>query len=160
MMPPWANDLVVLARLTRDLGPFLLAAVRHDQALEIVRRRLAGRADRFVDMVEWAIHHHPRSPYLQLLRAAGCELGDLRALVARDGLEGTLGCLAEAGVYLTFDEFKGRREAVRGSQRFAFTEPDFDNPRLRPHFEARSGGTRGPGTSVKVELAYIKGLAI
>jgi hypothetical protein len=94
-------------------------------------------------LAERAIYGHRRSPYLQLLRAAGCEFGDLKALVDKEGLERALSRLVEAGVFVTFDEFKGRKEAVRGSQRFIFVEDDFDNPHLSPHFEARSGGTRG-----------------
>lgn len=79
--------------------------------------------------------------------------------MASEGLEGALSRLAGTGVYVTFDEFKGRGEAVRGSQRFAFAEKDFDNPRLSPHFQVRSGGTRSPGTSVNVCLPFITDLA-
>jgi hypothetical protein len=48
---------------------------------------------------------------------------------------------------------------VRGSARFAFTAADFDNPLLAPHFEVRSGGTRGPATAVKMHLAFVTELA-
>jgi hypothetical protein len=154
------TDLAGLARLTRDLPGFLRTAVTVDQAIEVVRRRLATREQRFSRMVEQAIYGHPRSPYLALLRAAGCELGDLKPLVARDGLEGALSRLREAGVYVTFDEFKGRREVVRGSQRFTFADRDFDNPHVSAHVEARSGGTRGPGTSVKISLPFVTDLAV
>jgi hypothetical protein len=37
-------------------------------------------------------------------------------LVRRDGLEDALRALYRAGVYLTVDEFKGRRPIVRGGQ--------------------------------------------
>lgn len=83
----------------------------------------------------------------------------MERLVGEHGLEGALSHLAASGVYVTFDEFKGRREAVRGSARFAFAEADFDNPLLAPHFEVRSGGTRGPATAVKMHLAFVTELA-
>jgi hypothetical protein len=97
----------------------------------------------FLQKVEWAIFANPRSPYLKLFRAAGCELGDVRNLVKQEGIEGTLQLLLEAGIYATFDEFKGQTPAVRGSQTFVSRDADFDNPSITAHFQSRSGGTRG-----------------
>jgi len=159
MTLPWLHDFAMLARLTRDFPGFIRTPITSEQAVEIVQGRLATREERFLRMAEPAIYGHRRSPHQQLLRAAGCEFGDLKALVDKEGLEGALSRLVEAGVFVTFDEFKGRKEAVRGSQRFIFVEDDFDNPHLSPHFEARSGGTRGPSTSVKIVLPFIADLA-
>ena len=156
----WLNDLAMLARLTRDFRGFIRTPITSEQAVEIMQGRLAAREERFLRMAERAIYGHPRNPYHQLLRAAGCEFGDLKALVDNEGLEAALSRLVESGVFVTFDEFKGRKEAVRGSQRFVFAEDDFDNPHLSPHFEARSGGTRGPSTSVKRGLPSIADLAV
>jgi hypothetical protein len=153
------QDLGVLARLTRDFPGFVRSPLTLDQARDRARRRLDARTDRFLSIAQHAIYGHPGSPYLELLQAAGCEFGDIKALVAQEGLEGALARLAAAGVYVTFDEFKGRREAVRGSRRFSFRESDFDNPNLRSHFEVRSGGTRGPATAVKMQLAFVTEMA-
>jgi hypothetical protein len=125
-----------------------------------LRWRLAAREARFLALAGRAIYGHLGSPYLALLRAAGCEWGDLEVLVRREGLEGALGRLVECGVYLTFDEFKGRQPVVRGSLRLAVSEADFDQPGLKPHVEAWSGGTRGPATSVKMGLSYFADLAV
>ena len=81
--------------------------------------------------------------------ARGCKRGDLAHLVERERVEGALGCLRDAGVYLTFDEFKGRRDVERGSQRFRFRESDFDAPYQSPGLMARSGYTRGACTRVR-----------
>ncbi len=159
MTPPWLRDLAMLTRLTRDLRPFVRTPINAETAMEVVRSRLAAREDRFLRMAEQAIFEHPQSPYLQLLREAGCEFGDLKALVTREGVDGTLSRLLDAGVYLSYDEFKGRKEVLRGGRRFAFREDDFDHPHLSPHFEARSGGTRGRGTVVKKSLQFIADLA-
>jgi len=159
MIPNWLNDLAMLARLTRDFRGFIRTPITSEQAVEIMQGRLAAREERFLRMAKRAIYGHPRSPYDQLLRAAGCEFGDVKALVDNEGLEAALSRLVEAGVFVTFDEFKGRKEAVRGSQRFVFAEDDFDNPHLSPHFEARSGGSRGPSTPVKRGLPSIADLA-
>lgn len=154
------HDAGMLVRLARDLPPFLRTPVTVEQAREVTRRRQASREDRFLWMARQMVYGHPRSPYLRLLRAAGCEYGDLERLVAREGLEAALQRIAGQGVYVTFDEFKGRREAVRGSRRFSFAEADFDNPHLTSHYEVRSGGTGGPATSVKMNLAFVADLAV
>jgi len=51
--------------------------------------RLTQDIRRFLRTPELAIYGHPGSPYLQLLRAAGCEFGDLESLVVEEGLEGS-----------------------------------------------------------------------
>ncbi len=153
------NDFAMLARLTRDIPRFLRTPVTAAQAVRAMQRQLGTREKRFLQVVEQTIYSHPQSPYLRLLRSAGCTLGDLKGLLAKEGLEGTLSRLVEAGVYVTFDEFKGQKEAVRGSQRYPFAEKDFDNPRPFPHFEVKSGGTRSHGTSVKISLPFLTDLA-
>jgi hypothetical protein len=154
------EDLGKLVRVTRDFPPFVRTPFGPREAARTLADRLATRAERFLWLAERAVYGNPASPYRTLLGAAGCELGDLRALVERDGLEGALTALLGAGVYLTFDEFKGRREVVRGSLRFACAEAAFDNPLIAPHIEAWSGGTRSPGTSVKLALPYFADLAV
>jgi hypothetical protein len=137
-----------------DLPQFLRRPLGPEQAAANVKRRLADREAQFLTMARRAIFNRPASPYARLLRAAGCDPGDLESLVAADGLEGALSRLADDGVYLTLDEFQGRRAAIRGSQRFIFSETEFDNPDIFPHVEAYTGGTRSPGTSVKMALPY------
>jgi len=159
MTLPWLRDLAMLARLTRDFPGFIRTPINSDQAVEIIRGRLAARGERFLRLAERTIYANQKSPHLHLLRSAGCDFGDLKALVDKEGLEASLFRLAEAGVYVSYDEFKGRKEAVRGSLRFVFDENDFDNPQISPHFEVRSGGTRGPGTVVKRGLESIADLA-
>jgi hypothetical protein len=155
-----ARDVASLWRLTRDFRGFLAAPIGEEQAIRILERRLADRERRFLEVAERTIYDHPASPYLKLLRSAGCELGDLNASVAEVGVEATLERLAEVGAYVTFDEFKGRDEAVRGSSRFRFTEADFDNPLVSPHFETQSGGTRSHGTSVRTGLPFVADQAV
>jgi hypothetical protein len=149
------DDLTMLARLTRDAPAFLRRRITVEQAVAWQRQRLAAREAWFLRVAERQIFGFPRSPYLALLRAVGCEPGDLRALVRQEGLEGALVYLARLGVYVTYDEFKGRREVVRGSRRFRFAEHDFDNPRAVAHYEVLSGGTRGRRGRVPRSLSFI-----
>jgi hypothetical protein len=129
--PRIVSDVAMLARLTRDLPGFLRSPVTAEQAATSVKRRLETRSERFLETVARTIYGHAPSPYLRLLRAADCELGDLQDLVRREGIEGALAHIADQGIYVSFDEFKGRRQIVRGSERFAVAESDFDNPRYR-----------------------------
>lgn len=154
-----AADPVMLAHLARDLPGYLRRRLTPEQAADLVRRRLATRSERFLALAERLIYRRPSSPYRRLLRMAGCEPGDLRELVAREGLEGGLGELARRGVYVSFDEFKGRREIVRGSQRFAVRAADFDPPG-RKHVRAQTGGTSGTPSDILMSLALMRDLAI
>jgi hypothetical protein len=149
------GDAAMIGRLTRDLPAFLRERMTPDRARAIVTRRLETRGERFLRMMERVVYGHPASPYRWLLRTAGCEPGDLRALVAREGVEGALAELAAEGVHLTSDEFKCRRPIVRGSARLVPVEEDFDNPAVLPHFERWTSGSRSRGTTVKMSLSYV-----
>jgi hypothetical protein len=73
---------------------------------------MAEREINFLRLVERGIFGYGRSPYLPLLKMAGCELEDIRNMVKDRGLEDTLRALREARVYVTFEEFKGRDPIV------------------------------------------------
>jgi hypothetical protein len=141
-----------LRRFLRD-RPSLHAAER------IVRERMARRTDNFLRFVERSVYGVPRSPYLALLKLAGCELGDLRALVDNKGLEGALRALRTAGVYVSYEEFKGRKPIVRNGFTLAVTPRDFDNPFARHDFSLMTGGSTGLANQVYQDLDHIAALA-
>ena len=147
--------LLGAVRFRRGLRRFLADAISPEDSRATIRRRLARRDEAFLEMLARAVYGHPRSPYLALLRAAGCELGDVRALVAREGLERALERLRLAGVHVQLDELKGKAPAIRGGAAFRFRPGDFDNPLVRPHFTASSGGSRGAPTRTLIELDYL-----
>lgn len=150
-----AREGRMLARLARDLPAYMRRTMTLDEAAERMRRRIASRERAFFSLVERAIYQHGPSPYRQLLRHAGCELGDLERLVRTEGIEGALRILADAGVYVTFDELKGRRAAVRGSAMFHFTADAFDSPLVDPHWLIYTGGTGGVPISVARSLELV-----
>ena len=150
------GDAAMVARLTRDLPRYLRNPMNADQVRTGIVSRLARRPERLLATVEQTIYRNPNSPYLALLRMAGCELGDLRALVHQEGVEGALQILADRGVYLTFDELKGRREVVRGSLRIRFIQEALDNPRVKPHLILQTSGTGGRPGRVRYALAYFE----
>lgn len=111
------DDVLAGGRLLARLVPFLRKAVTLEEARVTGQRRPAARETDFLALARRAIYGHARSPYRRLLARAGCEYGDSEGLVRRDGLEAALRTLYRQGVYLTVDEFKGRRPAVRGGAR-------------------------------------------
>jgi acyl-CoA synthetase (AMP-forming)/AMP-acid ligase II len=125
------------------------------RALETVRRRLRDREHLLLRVLERTVFGRPRSPYSVLLRSAGCEPGDVERLVHAEGVEGALETLRRAGVYVSFEEFKGLAPAVRGSQRFEFRPRDFDNPLLTPYLSLTSGGSRARPTRIIIDLDYL-----
>src|SRR6266480_1715327 len=87
-----------------------------EEAKASIRAAFARRDQAFVEVLERTVFGHPRSPYLPLLQLAGCELGDIRTLVAAEGIEATLHKLRAEGVYVSFEEFKGRRPIERSGR--------------------------------------------
>jgi hypothetical protein len=148
-------DFKMYWRFAAGLRDFLRHTISLEEAREIVRQRMADREKNFLRLVERGIFGYPRSPYLPLLKLAGCEMGDIRSMVGSRGLEETLRSLREAGVYITFEEFKGREPIVRQGRVFPVQSHDFDNPYLSHYYQVETGGTTGAGTRVQIDLDHL-----
>lgn len=146
------SELVGLVRLAGGLRSFLRRPIDPRRARSMVLESMAQRQGRFLRKIDSAVFGRPASPYAALLRHAGCEPGDLRALVQREGVEGTLERLLRAGVYVTWEELKGRRPATRGSRTFHFRETDFDNPLIATHYRTSSSGSSGAPVRTRIDL--------
>src|SRR5262245_32935568 len=153
-MFPW-DELVIGARLLWRLPTFLRRPVSAADARATVRRRLERRQADFLGLVRRAVYQYPASPYRLLLDRAGCAYEDVERLVQEDG-EGALRGLFRRGVYLTLDEFKGRRPVVRGSVLFTVDPVRLRNPRVAIGGLDRSGGSRGASTVVPINLAFLR----
>jgi len=134
--------------------------MRFDQARTLVRTRLEGRQADFLTLMREAVYGHPSSPYLVLLKRAGCEFDDLRRLVIKDGVESALESLYREGVFLTVDELKGKRELLRGGTAVEVKPGLLRNPCAAEHIPIRSGGSRGNGTPVSIDTAFIRDCAV
>jgi hypothetical protein len=130
------------------------------EAATIVRSRLARREEAFLHLVRFSIFGNPHSPYIRLLRHAGCEFGDVQHLVQKDGLEEALRRLLKSGIYFLVDEYKGRKPVRRGSLEFQTNPAAFRRPGLRSHITARSSGSRGPRTPAFIDLRFISDCAV
>ena len=155
-----AYDIKAASCFVPGLPRFLHRRITADQARAIQQARIRRREDAFLSLAERSVFRNPRSPYLSLFRAAGCESGDLERLVRSEGLESALAKLLAQGVYLTVDEFKGRREARRGLLSVPCGPNLLRNPGSTAHLFARTSGSRGSGTPVMIDFGHIADCAV
>lgn len=149
------TDIKIWGHFLLGLRGFLRHTISLEEARTIVRQRIAEREANFLRLVERGIFGYSRSPYLPLLKLAGCEMGDIRKMVQTRGLDETLRALREAGVYVTFDEFKGHEPIVRKGKVVSVQAGGFDNPYLHHYYRAESGGTTGTATRISFGLDHL-----
>jgi hypothetical protein len=89
------------------------------------------------------IFSHAASPYLPLLRQAGCSFSDVISEVKRQGIEGLLKALKDSGVWISADEYKGLEPVRRGNFEQLFQAHAFDNPSRAGSWSTDSGGSSG-----------------
>jgi hypothetical protein len=154
------SDARMYARFLWGLRAYVRNTITLEEARAAVRARMADRETNFLRLVRRGIFDYPRSPYLPLLGLAGCEQGDVENLVLAKGLEGALLALREAGVYFTFEEFKGREPIVRGGQEISARPSDFNNPYLSHYYYVESGGSTGAGTRAPTDLDHMAANAV
>ncbi len=149
------RDGLRTARFLTGLPAFLRRRMDLDEARAIIHRRVAEREQNFLGLLERGVFESRRSPYRTLFEIAGCELGDVADAVRRDGIESTLSTLREAGVYVTFEEFKGRAPIVRGGREIPLGPDAFDNPLLGSYYTAATGGSTGARRPVAIDLDHL-----
>ena len=149
------GDLHNYLRFLGGLPRYVRSRITPEEALSIFRRWVEEREDNFLRIAERGIFGYDRSPYRQMLALAGCELGDLREEVRRKGVEGALKTLREAGVYVTFEEFKGRAPIVRAGREIAATPEDFDNPFISRYYQMSTGGSTGKARQVAMDIDHL-----
>jgi hypothetical protein len=149
-------DLRLAARFLRRVPGHLRRPLTVDSAAAIVHERQARREADFLELVTCTVYADPHSPYRRLLDLAGCERGDLEQLVRAEGVEGALHVLFRQGVYLTIDEFKGRRAVRRGSSTIEVDAARLRNPLSTMHVPTQSGGSGGTASPLVYDLASIR----
>jgi hypothetical protein len=154
------GDLRTGARFLWQVPWFLRHPLTFEEARATLRRRLEHREADFLALAKHAIYEYSPSPYRALLGLAGCEYGDLARLVRRDGVEGALGTLLPQGVYLTGDEFKGRRPLSRGGVTIEVTRLGLGNPMSRALVTGQTSGSRGTRAPVPLGLGFIRDFAV
>jgi hypothetical protein len=122
----------------------------------VVRRMIENRGENFLYLMRRVVFNNPSNPYYTLFKWAGCTLEDLEESVHKNGLEPTLESLRKAGVYITNDEFKGKKPVERSGRRLDVESHQFANPLVRGLLETTSGATRSSGTISRRSLEFQK----
>lgn len=148
------GDAKMYARFAFGLHKFLRKKITLEEARAIIKHNLANREENFLRVLQRGIYGYAESPYLPLLKWAGCEYGDLEKMVRQDGLTAAVTKLRDEGVYITFEEFKGREAIKRGGKEFPLGPNGFDNPFLSSCYVGESGGSTGAGTRVSHDLEH------
>jgi len=149
------NQIGMYWRFAWELRKFLGEPITLEQSRQTIKQRLGDRDKNLLTIVKRTIYENKKSPYLKLLNFAGCEYGDFEKMVRSDGIEPALRKLSEQGVYISIEEFKGKKEIVRGSEALRFKENDFDNPFISGHLEVSSGSTRSTGTRTVYDFDFL-----
>ena len=154
------NDLALGIRFLSGLPRFLHGQVDGVSAARIIQDRLRSREQTFLDLARKVLFGRPDSPYRPLLDRSGCRYGDLERMVRGDGLEQALIRLFQEGVYLSVEEYKGRREVIRGSCRFRVNPQILRNPFSRIQVPVQSSGSRSARTPILIGLDHIAACAV
>jgi hypothetical protein len=154
--PQSLGRALAYGRFLAGLPRFLNTPIGYDAACATIRLRLERRHAHFLQMMRTCVYANPRSPYLPLLGAAGCELGDMAAHLARAPLEDLLARLAREGVRVSLDEYKGRLPIARRGLDYAVAASDFDNRVLRRGVDLSTGGSTGRPTRTLIDLDFLE----
>jgi hypothetical protein len=149
-----SEQTALFMRLVGALSGYLREPLDQAAAHARVRTDVASRPDNLLRIISKGVLAVPGSPYRALLEHAGATVEDVAELVRGEGVEGALERLYDAGVYVSLDEFKGRKPIIRGSLHLEVTARDFDNPLTTVHIAAQSGGSRSSGTRLAIDLAH------
>lgn len=148
------DDLGAFARYAWGLREYLRSPLGAAECLRVVEEQLRSREESFLRVLEAGVFAEPSSPYRALFDAAGVEFGDVVRLVHTCGIEGTLEQLNDAGVYVTLDEFKGRRPIERLGLSLPVRPEDFFNPLRGRAFVLHDIGSRGVRRGGPLDLAH------
>ena len=121
----------------------------------VIRDQLRTRQTRFLEHLRRVAAARPQHPVNRLLLEAGCEPGDVEHLVAREGLEAALEKLRASGVWVSHEEFKGRKPLVRGGREIPASPAEFLNPFVEGAWPERTSGSTGRPVSVPMSLPHM-----
>ena len=149
------DQALTYARFLRGFPRYLRHTVTLAEAQAAVRHRLDRREENLIATAEKLFFGYEHSPYRPLLELAGCTFAVFRALVCDRGVEGALRELRTAGVYFTFEEYKGRTPVIRHGREIHVEESQFDNPYLAHFFRNSTSGSTGRATPASTGLAHL-----
>jgi len=134
---------------------FLNRPISFREAQDAIRGRLEQREKNFLRFVKQCIYDTRSSPYLPLLRRARWDYDDIVSETRSCGIEGVLKRLKDSGVWVSFEEFKGRKAICRGGERYQARDSDFDNPLISSGVRVSTGGTSGRPVKSNIYLDFL-----
>ncbi len=151
----FSSQLRTYGRFATGFGRFLRRRMTVDEARAFIREQIDRREENFLRLMRKGVYGYEASPYRPLLEMADCAFGDLETMVRRDGIESALDKLRDAGVYVSFEEFKGRKPVVRDGREIPLAPRQFDNPYTSTGYTTSTGGSTGAGTRVSTDLTHL-----
>ena len=150
------DELQMFGRYAAGLRGFFRKKMSLEESRQFLRERVAKREESLLELLRLGVWGNPQSPYLPLFRNAGIDWGGVVELIRREGVDQGLRKLYEAGVYVTTDEFKGKKPIQRPGLEHAVSHTDFDNPLITAHFEGKTGGTGGTRRRLLIDLGMLE----
>jgi len=138
----WFGAAVNFVQTARGIRDFTRTPPAED-CLGLIRRQLENRESAFLDTLRRVVFDNPGNPYRQMFDLARCSHEDVASLVKRDGLEAALQRVRAAGVYISYDEFKGHRPLVREGREIPASSESFRNPLANGTMQHATSGSRG-----------------
>lgn len=84
------SELAAFTKFVGGLHRLVRRRMTIPEALSIIEGRLQNREENFLTSLQRAVYGNARSPYRALLKTAGCTFGDVKGLMQKEGLDGTL----------------------------------------------------------------------
>jgi hypothetical protein len=147
------RELAYYTKMALGLAAWARSPVERDPE-GLLHRTFLNRESNFLNLVRTAIFENPTNPYFQLFENAGCAYADLETMVRGRGLDPALRALYEAGIYLTHNEFKGRKPVQRGEVSIELDASQLANPAYAGVWETSSSGSRSHGSVTRRSLEY------
>ena len=153
------DQLTAEIRFIAGLPRYLKSILSYETARQTIANRAATRSTQFLRLLRQSVFDQPSSPYFTLFKAAGCGYGDVAASLRTSDLETVLRQLKDAGVWVSFEEYKGRAPIVRGEVSCETSPNSFDNWMLSRGFHALTGGSSGAPARTIVDLDFLEARA-
>jgi hypothetical protein len=154
------KSIVPYLRFLAGLRAYGRDTLGFEQARRTLARRMGEREASFARVLKQCVYDRPGSPYLALLRRAGCDYSDALEGLRTHGVERLLARFRQDGVWLSFDEFKGRRPIVRDGLEHVCSDADFDNPCVSAGCAMSTAGSSGQATRSYHDLDHLAERAV
>ena len=154
-MPTFLDAPRAYLNFALQLRKFVNHPVSESELHQTIQQQFDCREENFLRNLKVNIYDYPKSPYLALLNNANLTFDDIKRRVIQQGLEATLEELYCENIYITFEEFKGRKPIIRNGVELAPNPHAFDTPNLTSVLAGTSGGSTGKPTHTQMDLDHI-----